>query len=229
MQTKLGSCWRHRLIGPELNAFLMGEGSTDYAFLTVLLERALGELAVCKSLSVAPVQRLQVNVGDPIGRHRAICSAARDAAPSLSVLFVHYDGSASVERETGKYWDPLRREWEKFGPSGRLLLRVVPIQEMESWALADRKTLQSVVGASWNAKDIFEGGRLDRPEELSDPKRTLREIIAAGRSKRRVKRDPRDYLPLIAERMNLRTLEQLSSFRLWQLETEKALADLNFN
>ncbi|MEV7217260.1 DUF4276 family protein [Kitasatospora cineracea] len=229
MQMKLGSFWRRRVIGPELNAFLMGEGPTDYAFLTVLLERALGDLAICRSLSVAPVQRLQVNVGDSAGRHRAICNAARDAASSLSVLFVHYDGSAAVDRETGKYWEPLRREWEKFGPSNRLLLRVVPVREMESWALADMKTLQSVVGASWSSRDIFEGNKIGRPEDLSDPKRTLQEIIAAGRPKRRVKRDPHDYLPLIAERMNLRTLERLPSFCLWQSETEEALAGLDLD
>ncbi|WP_404868785.1 DUF4276 family protein [Kitasatospora griseola] len=226
MRMRLGSFWRHRVIGPELNAFLMGEGPTDYAFLTVLLERALGELPICRKLSVAPVQRLQVNVGDPLGRHRAICNAAREAASSLSVLFVHYDGSAVVERESGKYWDPLCREWQEFGPADRLLLRVVPVREMESWALADRQTLQSVVGASWNAKEIFEGGKIEHPEDLSDPKRTLRDIIAAGRTKRRARRDPHDYLPLIAERMNLRSLERLSSFRLWQHETESALAGL---
>lgn len=215
---------------PELNAFLLGEGSTDYAFLTALLERALGRLAVCRDISVAPVQRLQVQFGDPAGRHKAICAAAREASSSLTVLFVHYDGSAVVERETAKYWHPLRKEWDTGGaPPGRLLLRVVPVREMESWALADLETLRSVVGTSWDAQKVFEGNRIGRPEDLSDPKRTLREIISSGRRSRRVRRDPDDYLPLIAERMELRSLERLPSFCLWQRETEAALRELEFN
>ncbi|GII92609.1 DUF4276 family protein [Sinosporangium siamense] len=209
----------------QLNAFITAEGCTDYDFLPVLLERALAGVCLPYGITVAAVQPLRVTVRGKESKHEAICRTARLAAVGMTLLFHHYDGSADINRETRKYWDPLLREWGRSGP-GRPLVHVVPVREMESWALADAAVLRRVAGSDWNPKDVCDGEKISDVERLKDPKRTLNDVIAAGRRRRRAGREPREYLPLIAETLNLKLLERLPSYRLWKDETVEALRKL---
>ncbi|MEV4565822.1 DUF4276 family protein [Nonomuraea sp. NPDC049419] len=209
----------------EVNAFLTAEGNSDYDFLPVLLERALDRVCLPHHLGVAPVQVLRLSVQDRETRHDAVCRAARAAVAGMTLLFYHYDGSAAPEREEKKYWAPLQEAWERHRLE-RPLVRVVPVREMESWALSDPEVLRYVAGSAWNAKDVFEGDRLSRVECLSDPKRTLKDIVATGRRRRRAGREASDYLTHIAETMSLHYLESVPSYRLWVTETCEALKEL---
>ncbi|UBU11966.1 DUF4276 family protein [Nonomuraea gerenzanensis] len=209
----------------EVNAFLTAEGNSDYDFLPVLLERALNDICFRHGLGVAPVQVLRVSVQDEESRHDAVCRAAQTAVAGMTLLFYHYDGSAAPGREERKYWTPLRELWEKRGLE-RPVVRVVPVREMESWALGDLDVLRRVAGSSWDPKDVFEGDRLSRVEALSNPKRTLKDIVASGRRRRRAGREAGDYLTRIAELMNLDHLKGVPSYRLWQAETCEALKEL---
>ncbi|MGW4795483.1 DUF4276 family protein [Nonomuraea sp. NPDC004297] len=209
----------------EVNAFLTAEGNSDYDFLPVLLERALNRMCLPYDLGVAQVQVLRVSVRDQESRHEAVCRAARSAVAGMTLLFYHYDGSAAPDREERKYWAPLRQAWNEHRLR-RPLVRVVPIREMESWALSDRDVLREVTGSAWGARDVFEGDRLPRVECLSDPKRTLKDIVASGRRRRRAGREAGDYLTLIAESMSLDYLESVPSYRLWLAETREALKEL---
>ncbi|MCK2212796.1 DUF4276 family protein [Actinomadura sp. ATCC 31491] len=209
----------------EVNAFLTAEGNSDYDFLPVLLERALNRLCLPHRLAVAPVQVLRVSVQGQESRHEAVCRVARAAVAGMTLLFYHYDGSAAPDREERKYWAPLWETWKRHGPV-RPLVRVVPVREMESWALSDLDVLRQVAGSSWQAKSVFEGDRLSRVECLSDPKRTLKDIVASGRRRRRAGREAGDYLTRIAELMRLDYLENVPSYRLWLSETFEALKEL---
>jgi hypothetical protein len=209
----------------EVNACLTAEGNSDYDFLPVLLERALNRLCLPHHLRVAPVQVLRVKVQQDECRHEAVCRTAKAAASGMTLLFYHYDGSADPGREEKKYWLPLLRFWDTYA-LGRPLVKVVPVREMESWALADADVLRRIAGSSWNVKDVFEADRLSRVECLSDPKRTLKDIVASGRRRRRAGREAADYLALIAETMSLDCLENVSSYRLWRAETDEALRGL---
>jgi hypothetical protein len=209
----------------EVNACLSAEGNSDYDFLPVLLERALQRMCVPHRLAVAAVQVLRVSVRDGESKHQAVCRIAQAASPGMTLLFYHYDGSADPAREEKKYWQPLVREWSEASLT-RPVVRVVPIREMESWALTDADVLRRIAGAAWDVKDVFEADKLSRVECLSDPKRTLRDIVSTGRRRRRAGRQARDYLTLIAEQMSLDQLERVPSYRLWQAETIEALKEL---
>lgn len=209
----------------EVNTFLTAEGNSDYDFLPVLLERALNRICLPHCLGVASVQVLRVSQQDGESRHEAVCRAAQSAVAGMTLLFYHYDGSAAPSREERKYWIPLQELWEKHRLE-RPLVRVVPVREMESWALSDLEVLRYVAGSAWLAKDVFEGDRLSRVECLSDPKRTLKDIVASGRRRRRAGREAGDYLTHIAETMSLDHLENVPSYRLWVSETCKALKEL---
>lgn len=65
--------------------------------------------------------------------------------------------------------------------------------------------------------------QVGNPETLSDPKRTLREVISSRRRTPRRGLAPADYLPLLAERVTLPRLQRLPSFQTWTNETRAAL------
>ncbi|MBN6053448.1 DUF4276 family protein, partial [Nonomuraea sp. RK-328] len=209
----------------EVNACLTAEGNSDYDFLPILLERALNRVCLPHSLRVAPVQVLRVSVQDSESKHQAVCRVAEAAVSGMTLLFYHYDGSANPSREEKKYWDPLVQKWRAFGLA-RPLVRVVPVREMESWALSDLDVLRRISGSSWDSGGVFEADRLGRVESLSDPKRTLSDIVACGKRRRRAGRQAGDYLALIAETMSLEHLEGVPSFRRWQVETLEALREV---
>lgn len=212
----------------ELNAFLAAEGPTDHCFLPTVIERALIEIVRDHHIAVAQVQSLWVTVKEGMSKHQAVCRAAQQAASGMSLLFYHYDGSANPDREAAKYWDPLRKIWPDQGPARRPLVRVVPVREMESWALADQEALRVVARRGWDGADVFEMHKLPNVESLTDPKRTLNELLSTGRGRRRSNRRPEDVLPRIAELLSLTALRRLPSFRMWTTECLTALRDSGF-
>ncbi|MFG3440217.1 DUF4276 family protein [Nonomuraea sp. NPDC047897] len=209
----------------EVNACLAAEGNSDYDFLPVLLERALNRMCLPYHLRVAPVQVLRISVQAGESKHQAVCRAAEAASSGMTLLFYHYDGSADSSREERKYWTPLLRHWQT-AALARPVVRVVPVREMESWALTDVDVLRRIAGSSWDESTVHQADRLARVETLADPKRTLSDIVTCGKRRRRAGREAADYLALIAETMRLEHLERVPSFRLWQAETLEALREL---
>lgn len=212
----------------HLSAFLVAEGPTDHSFLPTVLSRALIDLVRPNCIAIPPVQSLHVTVKENESKHHAVCRVAKQASGGMSLLFYHYDGSANQEREANKYWAPLTRLWPAHGPTGRELVRVVPVREMESWALADQETLKGMARHDWDDSDIFELGKMTDVESLTDPKRTLNDILSSGRRRCRANRRPDDFLPLIAENLSLAELRRLRSFKAWEDECREALRASRF-
>lgn len=203
-----------------MSSFLFREGTSDDYFLPRILERALVRLCGKAEVDVAAVIPLPVR-GPLIG---GVCAAARDAADGATLFFYHYDGTANVERETTKYWEPLNEAWIDEGPR-RHLVRVVPVREMEAWAVADRAALTVVAPRAVSPEEVFEHRHLENPERLSDPKKTLATLFS-GSSRRRRKSDTERYLSRLAEEVSIDALERLPSFAQWRTETTDVLREL---
>lgn len=202
------------------------EGPTDKPFFDGLLQRALDQL--CLSL-VEPVVEVDVATWRPrvvVGqsRHEAVLGQVRAVFPHVDVVFLHVDGTSRPERELKKYFTPLEKLWRSQAGLP-VLLPLVPVREMEAWALADRHLLEQLVRRVWSPSEVFEGERLGQVEQLSDPKRTLAEIVALA-PRGRQNREATDYLPLLAERISLRALERVPSFAAWSRDTRAALIEL---
>lgn len=205
-----------------LNSFLFREGSSDEYFLPRILQRGLIELCGHSAVAIAPV--IPLRVAGPLVT--GVCAAAESVADMADIFFYHFDGSANVTRETRKYWQPLQTGWTQAGIR-REVVPVVPVREMEAWALGDAEALQATVRTSGFGRSVFEHQRLGVPEELTDPKRTLAEILAASRHGNRARyMGAARYLPALAEQVSLSALRRLSSFQRWESDTTQALRKL---
>jgi hypothetical protein len=210
----------------DLRAALVVEGISDSWFLPTVLTRALRDIfPPAVGIDIQEVTLLPVRCAG--GLVEGICAAAAEKRDSLTMVFYHYDGTADTLRARRQYWDPLVDAWRLI-PGGRELVPVVPVREMEAWALADAAALCDIVGSGWSRRDAFQADRLPDVEKLEDPKRTLREITARGRGTRQRRREPREYLTQIAERVSLEQLRAVPSFRQWSVDTVEALRKLRF-
>jgi hypothetical protein len=208
-----------------LGTALVVEGNSDALFLPTMITRVLQNLCdnhAPPEVGVSPVEVLPVDTSN--GLVAGICGAARAWAESLQILFYHYDGSANPDRERRRYWDPLCAAWPTVA-AGRELVAVVPVREMEAWALADQSALREVVGAS---VAVHQADRLADMERLEDPKRTLKELTLRGRGTRRHGRGPEEYLTLLAERVSFEELRTVPSFRRWYADTVEALRKMRY-
>ncbi|WP_337061580.1 DUF4276 family protein [Kineococcus sp. G2] len=211
-----------------LVALTLLEGGSDEEFLPVVVQRSLQD--VCHRLVESPVEVdvrpvVVSNPGD-VSRERWVLERSRRERP-LDVVLLHVDGSADVDRELRKSFAPVEEVWQREGGPGALL-PLVPVREMEAWALADTEVLERVLGAGVDATRVHEADRLTEPERLSDPKLTLRDVAALGVRPRRKAPGPGVYLPLLAERLPLAALRRLPSFRAFEHDIENLLDTLGW-
>lgn len=209
-----------------LRTVIAVEGSTDETFFRGLLDRALQEIGRThpgNGFDVAqPVVLLRAE-----DTWRTVTGQIVAQTPAPSLVFFHYDGTSRPEREAAKNWEPMVAEWTK-SVREPILVPLVPVREMESWALADLDVINGLAGVDVARSDIFEAQHLTQVEKLSDPKRTLSEALRSGTRRRRRGRSTHDYLALIAEKCDLARLGTVPSFCVWRTETVSALKTSGF-
>lgn len=199
------------------------EGASDETFFKVLVDRVLKDIGMVH-------REPGFRVGAPAVFRRgpdtwvSLCKQLCDPSAEFDLAFFHYDGTSRPEREAKKSWEPMLREWERVDGSKPLLLQLVPVKEMESWALADLDEVNQLAGKSVKAQGVHEAAHLPDVERLSDPKRTLDDALRSGKRKRSV----HVHLQLLAERASLTKLMSVPSFRDWRAETIAGLAKLGF-
>lgn len=213
---------------------LFAEGPTDYAFLPPILRRAT------ESICLSPRAKGVVDLGDVLpldsppqfrdcSRETKIFEAANAAHGAFSLLFVHADGNGDPDGARANQVGPgiTKVEAELMETAG---VAVVPVREIEAWALVDGDALRVVFGASTVTDDAL--GVPPRPREVEsilDPKRVLDEALRAviGRDCRRSRGASR-FLGPIAERVRLGILHTVPSFAAFEDELAAALARLGF-
>jgi hypothetical protein len=154
-----------------------------------------------------------------------------DQTPRLNLVFFHYDGSANPDREAAKSWAPMMDAWGEAASgmdAAPRFVPLVPVREMESWALADVTLVNELAGVDVTTTGVFEVDLLSKVEKLTNPKRTLAEALRSGTRRKRRSRSVHDYLDTIARRIELDRLRAVPSFQAWQTDTETALRRIGF-
>lgn len=192
------------------------EGPSDDRFLPVVVRKSIDDLLRTRfdAPAEADVQAHLVDNGET-PRPRWIVEAAERDHARATLVALHFDATADLERERKKYFDPVDALWS-YDHAMPALVPLAPQQEIEAWALADLDAVRGVVGGRLDPSVAFEAHLLGTPERLSTPKRTLEDLISQARRPRRPALAARDYLPLIAERLDLEPLRKLSSFRAFE-------------
>ncbi|HEX8696340.1 MAG TPA: hypothetical protein VF746_28235 [Longimicrobium sp.] len=217
-----------------LGLALFAEGSTDYRFLGSLLPRVVEEVYLAKG-------ERPLEIGDVVPltspeEHRdstrevKIAEAARVEAGSFHILFVHADGGTRPTRVRGEQVTPgLARALAELGP-GYAGVAVIPVREMEAWAVADGNALRAAFRTTLSDAEL---GVPERPrdcESLRDPKAVLNSAFGntLRGSRSRIASTAAGSLQLIAETIDLARLADLPAFQSLRGEIEQALRHLKY-
>ena len=203
----------------EVITFVEGPSDVDFfpSILRLLVETVLDGRPERSSVVVEELDNRGAARGD------WVVERVRDRYRGAAVVAVHVDGSSNVARELHKSYKPVEEVWGRQVDLGARLVPLVPVRETEAWVLADLSIVRDVAGAGWGPSSVTQSHLLDRPERLSDPKRTLDDIMAQARRPRRRKRHVDTFLPLIAERLELPALRRLPSFQRFEHDLRAAL------
>jgi hypothetical protein len=163
-------------------------------------------------------------------RRTRILEAAKRADDTFHILFIHTDGGGDEDRARRERITPAVEAIAGTLEGGvDRTVAVVPVREMEAWALADGDALRAAFGTHLSNAQLGIPTRPQDVEALADPKQTLEMALAAavGGGRRR-KKLASDFLEAIGERAKLTELRQVPAFKIVEADLEKALRNLGF-
>ncbi len=216
-----------------LGLALYAEGATDYRFLSPLLARLCED--VCLNRAGQPVDISAVLALDDkpdmrnAPRAERIAKAARQAAGSWNVLFVHSDGEGDPESAVRERIAPALARLRDAGMPHAEGVAVVPVRETEAWLLADGDVLRTVFGVMLDDAAFGLPASGAAVESIADPKQRLEQAFAATRpSGRRARTGAAASFNAIGEQVSLECLRAVPSFRTLESELIGALERLHF-
>lgn len=224
----------------HLRLALLPEGSSDHRFLPVILRRLT--LDLCARFAQRPVE-VDEEVPDltilraPEGGHapgkdwtERLRRVLVEAAGSFNILFIHADGAGNPTAARVQHFHPWL-DWMSTDSrfSGSRPVAVVPVREMEAWALVDGDALRSAFGAVVTDEELGVPARPREVESIFDPKRVLDEAYAAVVGHRRRKKERAvNFLNAIGERVRLECLRQTPAFQQTERDLQDALTALGY-
>jgi hypothetical protein len=213
-----------------LGLALIAEGPTDYRFLPPLLYRLTEDLCLRHGLvtiEVDPVRALDLDRGFRGDRTRQIVEAARQADGSYHILFLHTDGAGDPVAAIKERFEPWCRGLAGLARPDERAVAVVPVREMEAWALCDGGALRGAFGTTLPDEQLGLPRTAD-VEGVQDPKKALETAYERAFRPRKPKRPVVAALEAIAERVELDHLRQLPAFRRLEDDLRDALRDLRY-
>lgn len=206
-----------------LSLGLLGEGPTDRRFLEPLLFRAVERhIRQAGHYRVEIIERMHdlskiVPDGSSSYTDRAV-AALSGASQYVDLAFVHTDGGRQVGAARKERVAPFVR-----GCTEVEVVGVLPVYEMEAWAIADGDALRTALGV--NLSDVDLGVPTD-PESILDPKATLDNIARVPRRNRRKPIGGARHLAILGEHASLDCMDRLESFRTFDQSLQEALSNL---
>ncbi|QKW09356.1 hypothetical protein HUT18_26190 [Streptomyces sp. NA04227] len=219
---------RYRPLQPGL----MVEGNSDEPYLKNLVRRQLSALVLAHSTQSVEVLPCLVSDVRTTQAEEVVLHGAEDLARDCDVLFLH--GDADARDRTAKL---VTRLGDRAGTLRRTAtpVPVVTVLMTESWMLADRTALESVMTgrriegypyarpAAVETRVSVKGARGVSGREKLDPKQVWKALLGD---------DAHDALSdaaeLLVRRTDLSVLDAVPSYRQWSADTEAALRDLGY-
>ncbi|MFJ9089429.1 hypothetical protein ACIRL3_44155 [Streptomyces sp. NPDC102384] len=206
---------------------LLVEGNSDEPYLRHLVKRHLDEVILNRSTRPVQVLGCQLSEVRTTAEPAEVLRAAAELGRDCDLLFVH--GDADALDKTLKLVAALAEQRSRADRSG-LPIPLVPVSMTESWMLADRTALASVLGAKTLAgypytkvSDVENRVRCHGSKKPVTPKQVWKTLLGD---------DAHDVLTdsaeLLVRRTDLAVLKQLPSYRAWCDLTEDALGELGY-
>ena len=191
---------------------LLCEGSTDWAVLPALLEKAIQALLAEDEVH----DHFEWQIA-PAGLPSDDQIAKTVSTATYDVVLVHRDGASRAEA--------VRTRIHEHGA-----VPVVPVREMEAWLIVEPEAFARAANVSADrlSAKLPRGAAV---EEISDPKAVMQEILEScfRRPPRGARSDDLEwYLEIVAAQVNLEALRQLDAFRRTLVDLRKALAAMGW-
>jgi hypothetical protein len=110
------------------------------------------------------------------------------------------------------------------------LVAVIPVQMTEAWMLADIDLLLTEINTDKTCGELNLPCKARNVETIADPKTRIKEALRAAQigSRRRSKLSISNLYTPISQKLTIRQLEQLPSFRSFKEEVRRSLIKLNY-
>ncbi|MFN0201495.1 MAG: hypothetical protein ACKVTZ_08240 [Bacteroidia bacterium] len=203
---------------------LFVEGTTDSRFLEDIVTRTAESISFeAKGNFQLILENVKIEKGGKNFLEQVLTAAQKGLEEfGMMILCVHSDGDSNVYESRIK---PAKEELAKQDEQEycKILVAIVPVQEVEAWMLADIALLKKNIGTD---KSDTELGLHRPPESVANPKELIKEAIRIARlgltRKRRNELKISDlYLP-IGQSIDLEKLEQLPSYLVFKEDLREA-------
>lgn len=214
-----------------LGLALYAEGRTDHYFLRPLLRRLCEDICArdaCEPVDVSDVLDLwDTDETREKFRHDRIAHAALSAKEAWRILFIHADSDGNAQDARTQRIEPALKQLEAEKSIQGIGVAVIPIREMEAWAIADGDTIRSVFGTLLDNRALGLPSSNRSVEQVANPKSVLQSAFNATRpSSRRMRQGTSPYLSMIGEQISLSALRTVPSFQSLDDELRAALQRL---
>lgn len=210
---------------------LIGEGKTDYRFLNPIIRRTFEDLAYeCKGdIEILDVQDIKVPKNAFIDD---MYEASKKAHQKLGILILCIHADADSKSDENIYSKKINPAIDKIINSEEDLCRsvvpIVPVTMTESWMLADKDVFREEIGTALSISSL---GLNIKPENITDPKHKIEEVIRIAYSNQPKRRKTLDiselYLPM-GQKTSLQKLSNLKSYSKFKQYARSILVRLNY-
>lgn len=201
-----------------LCAALYAEGTSDYEFLSPLIQRlleALGSRLFPGMVDVGETIGIDAPKPMPSKRAERIAAAVADHWNAFTLLIVHADGAGDPdEARQNNVFPGIERARNAF-PS-LIAIPCVPVREIEAWMLADDNVFKTILGREASVSLPPD------PAREMDPKQALGRILQDGGVRRGYLRVHR----LFGEEVRFEALRKLVAFQQFEAELCTAIQAL---
>lgn len=222
-------------MGNFLLTGLFTEGTTDIRFLESVVKTTLENLAIeCSGYIETELEIIKIEKTG-LSFNQQVLKAAEKAKNDFEILilFIHTD---SDNRDDSNVFN------NKIIPAQELIkqqeedtvckkiVAIIPIQMTESWMLVDKELLKNEIGIEGSDSEL---GIHRHPEEISDPKAVIENIIRISKENQ-VKRKRNkgltiaDLYQIIGQKTDVSKLEKLDSYMKFKNSLIEKLRELNF-
>jgi Domain of unknown function (DUF4276) len=212
---------------------LFTEGTTDVRFLESIVRRTLEEMAFsdCKSQLSIEVTPIEIRKTGLTFVQQVLKAAEKSFLKGINLLCVHSDADQNkLDFVLNHKIIPAQNELTKQNEDVycKLLLPLIPIQEMEAWMLADKKVLKDEMGTTKTDAEL--GFRSDI-ENIANPKEVIIRAVEIVRQdlpkkKRNQLAISELYLP-VGQKLDLDTLEPLYAYQQFKKNIKNSFKILN--
>lgn len=212
---------------------LLTEGTTDERFLLPITEKTFLDVAhdcngeIDIEINVISITKTGLGFTDQVLQ----ASKLGLEQFGIMILCLHADADERTLKETyqnkiNPAISAVHKESEEL--YCKIIVALIPIQETESWMLADKELLKREIGTK---KSDHELGIHRPPESIAKPKEAIENAIRIGRSamtrRRRHELTIADLYFPIAQAISIKELEMLDSFNDFKENIKKAFRELN--